>query len=119
VGLVQRQIEAAGFTTITLSNIPDLTASVGAPRTAAIEHPFGLNVGLPGDAAGQRAVLRATLGAIPAMDKPGSIQNLPFEWIEPAEKLNTHPSQLPPISQYIIRHPWAVARLINRNPPDP
>ena len=70
MGLVQRQIEAAGFSTITLSNIPDLTAAVSVPRIAAIEYPFGLTVGLPGDETGQRAVLRAALAALQEMSAP-------------------------------------------------
>ena len=43
--------------TITLSNIPDLTAAVSTPRVAAIEYPFGRTVGQPGGSAGQLAVL--------------------------------------------------------------
>jgi hypothetical protein len=43
--------------------MPELTASSGAPRIAAIERPFGLTAGLPGDASGQLAVLRAALKA--------------------------------------------------------
>jgi len=49
VGLVQREIEAGGFTTISLSMMPELTKSAGVPRIAAIEHPFGLTLGLPQD----------------------------------------------------------------------
>ena len=64
MGLVQREIEAAGFSTISLSMMPELTASAGAPRIAAIEHPFGMTLGRPGDVAGQLAVLRATLRAM-------------------------------------------------------
>jgi hypothetical protein len=41
--------------------IPEFTASVGAPRVAGIELPFGRPLGLPGDRAGQRGVLHATL----------------------------------------------------------
>ena len=48
MGLVQREIEAAGISTISLSMMPELTQSVGVPRIAAIEHPFGLTLGLPG-----------------------------------------------------------------------
>jgi hypothetical protein len=44
--------------------MPELTASTGAPRIAAIERPFGLTLGLPGDASGQLAVLRAALHAL-------------------------------------------------------
>ena len=80
VGLVQRDIEAAGFSTISLSMIPELTASAGAPRIAAIEHPFGVTLGRPGDAAGQLAVLRTAVRALEAMLTPGAIAHLPFDW---------------------------------------
>jgi len=56
VGLVQREIEAARFSTISLSMTPELTASVGAPRIAAVEHPFEMSLGLPGDAVCQLGV---------------------------------------------------------------
>ena len=117
VGLVQREIEAAGFSTIALSHIPDLTASCGVPRLAAIERPSGVGFGAPGDSAGQSAVLRATLDALAQIDAPGTVVPLPFAWQEPAEKLNLHPTQQPPIVQYITRHVWDLPRLLRRDPP--
>ena len=116
VGLVQREIEAAGFSTISLSMIPELTASAGAPRIAAIEHPFGMPLGRPGDAAGQLAVLRATLQAMEAMAEPGAVLHLPFEWTS-TEKLALGPPVAPPIARYLVRHPWALPRFLNRTPP--
>jgi hypothetical protein len=116
VGLVQREIEAAGFKTISLSMIPELTASAGAPRIAAIEHPFGMTFGMPGDAAGQVAVLRATLQALEGIAKPGGVMHLPFKW-ESTEKLTLGPPVAPPIAQYLVRHFWALPRFLNRTPP--
>ncbi len=116
VGLVQREIEAAGFSTISLSMIPELTASAGAPRIAAIEHPFGMTLGPPGDAAGQLAVLRAALRAMEAMAEPGGVVHLPFEWTS-TEKLALDPPVAPPIARYLVRHPWALPRFLNRTPP--
>jgi len=118
VGLVQRRIEAAGFNTITLSNIPDLTAAVCAPRIAAVEYPFGLTVGLPGDQSGQKAVLRATLTAAQEMTVPGSVRHLPFALPESASNLNTHPPESPPIVKYIVRHPWHLPNLWRHEIPD-
>ena len=116
VGLVQREIEAAGFSTISLSMIPELTASAGAPRIAAIEHPFGMTLGRPGDAAGQLAVLGAALRAMETMPKPGEIVHLPFEFTS-AQKLALGPPVAPPIARYLVRHPWALPRFLNRTPP--
>jgi hypothetical protein len=117
VGLLQREIEAAGLATITLSNIPDLTASVGAPRIAAIEYPFGRTVGNCGDSEGQRAVLRETLEALVELEAPGSITHLPFAWPEPPKRTRSHPSQPPPIVQYLRTHPWHLPNLITRDVP--
>ncbi|MGO9260310.1 MAG: hypothetical protein ACLQU1_28985 [Bryobacteraceae bacterium] len=116
MGLVQREIEAAGFSTISLSMVPELTASAGAPRIAAIEHPFGMTLGRPGDAAGQLAVLRATLRAMEALAEPGGVVDLPFKWTS-TEKLALGPPVAPPIARYLLRHPWDLPRFLNRTPP--
>jgi hypothetical protein len=117
VGLVQREIEAAGMSTITLSSIPDLTAAVSVPRLAAIEHPLGYLLGQPGDGEGQRAVLRSTLQALGEMTVPGSILHLPFEWPQSARRLSARPPKAPPISRYLLRHPWHIPNLFSRDVP--
>jgi hypothetical protein len=116
VGLVQREIEAANFSTISLSMIPELTASAGVPRLAAVEHPFGLTLGLPGDAARQLAVLRGALGALVDISKPGETVHLPFDW-DVNLKLSTEAPELPPIARYLVLHPWQLPKFLNRTPP--
>lgn len=118
MGLVQREIEAAGFTTITLSSIPDLTASVSVPRIAAIEYPLGRALGQPDDVAGQMAVLRATLQAVESITTPGGIVHLPFEWPESPKEVDAHPPESPPIVRYLVRNPWSVPRLLRRDVPE-
>ena len=117
MGLVQRKIEAAGISTITLSNIPDMTAAVGAPRVAAIEYPFGRTVGQPDDIPGQLAVLRATLQALEEMHTRGEIKHLPFEWPETPKQARSHPPDAPPIVKYLQRRPWDLRRLFTRDVP--
>ena len=117
MGLVQREIEAAGLSTISLCMMPELTTSVGVPRMAGIEHPFGLTLGRPGDAVRQLAVLRATLRALEEISQPGTVMHLPFEW-DRGEKLNIHPPETPPIARFLRRHPWYVAKFLNRTPPE-
>jgi D-proline reductase (dithiol) PrdB len=90
--------------------------STGAPRIAAIEYPFGMTLGQPGDTAGQLAVLRATLQAMKTMTEPGAVVHLPFEWTS-TEKLALGPKVAPPIAQYLLRHPWALSWFLNRTPP--
>jgi hypothetical protein len=87
------------------------------PRIAAIEHPFGLTLGLPGNAAGQLAVLRAALRALEEVSQPSTVVNLPFEW-NSSEKLNIHPPEDPPIARFLRRHPWYVPKFLSRTPPE-
>ena len=75
-------------------------------------------MGLPDDADGQLAVLRATLQALAAISEAGSVVDLQREWNH-GVGLNTHPPQPPPIVRYLKRHPWAIPRFFNRTPPEP
>lgn len=117
MGLVASKIEAAGISTICLSNIPDLTASVGVPRLVAIEYPFGRTLGIPGDALGQMEVLRATLAAGLHIKEAGGIRHLPFRWPETKAQAKTDPPEPPPIGPYLKRRPWHLPNLINREIP--
>jgi hypothetical protein len=116
VGLVQREIEAAGISTVSLSMIPELTGSVGVPRMAAVEHPFGLPLGQPGDTVRQVAVLRGALAALAEISRPGETVHLPFDW-DSSLKLDIDPPQPPPIAVYLTRHPWQLPKFLNRTPP--
>ena len=84
---------------------------------AAIEYPLGRTLGQPGDAAGQKAVLRATLHALETMAQPGSVTHLPFEWPEPPKQVRNHPLEDPPIARYLARNPWFLPKLLSRNVP--
>jgi hypothetical protein len=118
VGLVASRIEAAGISTICLSNVPALTASVGVPRLVAIEYPFGRTLGFPGDARGQMEVLKATLAAGLEMEERGGIRHLPFVWPETKAQARAHPPEPPPIATYLKRHPWHLPKFIAREIPD-
>jgi D-proline reductase (dithiol) PrdB len=114
VGLVAREIEAAGFSTVVLSQLPAWTAAVGAPRIAAIEHPFGQTVGAPGDGAGQTAVLRATLAALVEIQEPGTVRHLPFRWSGPEPEDGPEP----PIVAAIRERPSLYRKLLAGDIPD-
>ena len=107
------------MSTITLSSIPDLTSAVGVPRLAAIEYPLGYLLGQPGDRMGQTAVLRSTLQALAEIREPGSVSHLPFEWPASARRLSARPPKTPPISKYLLRHPWLIPNLFSREVPAP
>lgn len=58
----------------------DITASVCPPRAAYFHAPLGHQTGAAGDAAGQRAIVRAALEATAAMQTPGSIVRIASTW---------------------------------------
>jgi hypothetical protein len=102
-----------------MSMIPEFTASVGAPRVAGIEFPFGRPLGLPGDRAGQRAVLRAALEVLEGARGPGTVMSLPFTGPQTARQARAEPPIPPPIVQMIKRKPWLALRLMARDIPEP
>jgi hypothetical protein len=80
VGLIAREIERRGVPTLSMSSAYSITAAVKPPRAAFLDFPLGHTAGKPGDAAGNRAILRAALGAFETLREPGGIVRLPFEW---------------------------------------
>lgn len=117
MGLVQREIEAAGFTTVVISTIPDLTASVSVPRLIAVEHPQGRTLGPCGNRERQSAVLSAALQAAARMQTPGAREDLPFVWPETPAQARSHPAQPPPIAGYLRQHPLLLPKLLSRDIP--
>lgn len=113
MGLVQRQVEAAGIATVSLSMIPELTVGVGVPRVAGISYPMGRPMGRPGDADGQRAVLRAMLQLVVDARPPETLAYLPFEWPESVAKARGTLEDPPPISKLLKKKPWLLRDLIS------
>lgn len=90
-------IEEAGISTVVLNMMPAYQPSVGAPRVAAIAHPFGRPYGDVGDAATQRAVLRAALRVLETARTPGEVVHLPFRWHEEPKATKWEPDEPSPI----------------------
>ena len=86
------------------------------PRVAAIEHPFGQNVGPVGDGETQMDVLRATLKALEEIQDSGIILHLPFEWPESLDEGEL--KEPTPIAAYLMKHPFQVMKLIRQKIPD-
>ncbi len=58
----------------------DITEAVAPPRSVYVHAPLGHQTGAPGDAEGQRAIVRAALEAGLAIQRPGQICPLPWRW---------------------------------------
>jgi hypothetical protein len=116
VGLAAREIEKAGMSTVVLSVMPEVTAATGAPRVVGVSRPPGCPLGDPGDAGGQRAVLRAALEALEHIEKPGGRLDLDVQG--PPRGQRYHPAEMVPIVALIRRKPWLAAKLLSGDIPD-
>ena len=86
---------------------------------AEIEFPFGRPLGLPGDRAGQRAVLQATLEVVSVAPAPGTVLQLPFRWPQAPREAGGDQPVPPPIVQLLKRKPWLALRLLAHDIPEP
>ena len=116
MGLVQYEIEKAGFSTISLANVPDFTVATCAPRIAAIERPFGRVVGEPGDREGQMVVVRGALEALKGIEQPGEVVDLQFSW--DGKQVTDADVPPPPITTYLMKHMRQALRFMRRDIPE-
>ena len=65
---------------MTVAVLREMAVKTPAPRNAYVPFRLGQVFGVPGDAAGQRAVLWAALGLLITAHEPGAIVDLPFRW---------------------------------------
>ncbi len=92
--------------------LPAFTRVVGTPRVAGLAYPFGRSLGQPGDAEGQRAVLRSALRGLEVIDRPGGAVQLPFVWPEPPAKARGKLKEPPPIARLLQQKPWLLLRFL-------
>ncbi len=81
-GLIQREIEEAGIPTVGVSVCPDITYHLQVPRAVALRFPMGNPFGSSMDASMQSRVLRDALSLLHAVQAPGEIVHLPYEWVK-------------------------------------
>lgn len=80
LAVIQRHLETAGLSTISLTTEPELTKLVKVPRAMGVDFPPGCPVGEPGDRDKQLKVLREALDYLTAMTEPGTVWKSPFKW---------------------------------------
>jgi D-proline reductase (dithiol) PrdB len=86
VPVLARTLEAAGLSTILVTNMPFWAERVGVPRTLAVEFPFGHILGQPHDAALQVRVIGHALDVLETSAQPGTIVHSPETWPVPVKK---------------------------------
>jgi hypothetical protein len=106
VPVLARVFEAAGMTTIMVTNMPYWAEKVGVPRALAVEFPFAHTLGRPHDRDQQMRVIRQALDVLEAADAPGTIVHSEERWPAPLEEAlhDSHPEEPPPITRVMGRH---------------
>ena len=80
MGLLAREIEARGVTTVGLALVKEVALAAHAPRFLYLHWPFGHALGEPGNVAQQRTVIRDMLTMASSAPRPGLVIELPYRW---------------------------------------
>jgi hypothetical protein len=80
VGLIQREIEKIGISTIGISIVRQYTEKVKPPRSVFVAWPFGHPLGEPFNVEQQRMILMDAFKALYSIKTPGEIVDLPYKW---------------------------------------
>ena len=80
MGLLAREIEAQGVTTVGLALVKQVAVAANAPRLLYLHWPFGHALGEPGKITQQRSVLHDMLSMAVYASRPGLVIELPYRW---------------------------------------
>ena len=84
--VLARTLEAAGHSTILVTNMSFWAEKVGVPRTLAVEFPFGHTLGQPHNVTQQMRVIRQALEVLETAKAPGAIVHSPERWPVPQKE---------------------------------
>jgi D-proline reductase (dithiol) PrdB len=70
VGLIQRHIEYAGITTVSISLLREITEKTRPPRALFVPFPLGHPLGEPDNAELQTRIMRAAFALLSCNDSP-------------------------------------------------
>jgi hypothetical protein len=70
VGLIQRAIEYAGITTVSISLLRVITERIRPPRALFVPFPLGYPLGEPDNPNLQTRIMRAAFALLPRTDVP-------------------------------------------------
>ncbi len=104
--VLARIFEAAGMSTVIVTNMPFWSERVGAPRSLAVEFPFGHILGQPHNAGMQGRVILDALNLLETAAVPGAIAHFQEPWPEPLEAARraSEPEVPPPIAAHMGRY---------------
>jgi D-proline reductase (dithiol) PrdB len=79
-GLLARELERQGISTICAVTVKEIAQQVRIPRGAFIHFPFGRTLGRAGEVALQESIVSDLARALRTLDRPGKIVDLPYRW---------------------------------------
>jgi hypothetical protein len=86
VPVLARTLEAAGLSTVLVTNMPFWAEKTGVPRTLAVEFPFGHMLGQPHDVPQQMRVIHQALEVLEVTGTPGEIVHCAEHWPVPQKQ---------------------------------
>lgn len=79
-GLVAREFELHGLSTVMVANVREIVEQVHVPRAVFVNFPFGRPLGRAKDKATQRRVLDEMIAALRTHGRPGKIRDAGLVW---------------------------------------
>jgi len=70
VGLIQRVIEYAGISTVSISLLREITEKIRPPRALFVSYPLGYPLGEPNNAALQTRIMQSAFALLTRTDAP-------------------------------------------------
>jgi D-proline reductase (dithiol) PrdB len=80
VGLLARELEAAGISTILIGVSPEAVEKVAPPRALLLRFPLGHVLGEPGNRVQQLTILQDALAVLETAQAPDTIVTSPYRW---------------------------------------
>lgn len=80
MGLIAREVEAAGIATVCIIGLREIAEQVRPPRAVHLKWPFGHPLGEPGNRAQQLSVIHYALTALYTAEEPGTILDPGWRW---------------------------------------
>lgn len=114
--VLARTFEASGMSTVMVTNMPFWAEKVGAPRTLAVEFPFGHLLGQPGERELLLRVIHEALEVLITARRPGTIVHSDEKWPTSLEVAlqASRPETPPPIAAEMGRHIGSFLRGLRR-----
>lgn len=82
MGLIARELESNGISTVTLNMYLEIAELVVPPRTVSVNFPFGAPFGDPNNKKLQLKVIRESLKVLEETAEKGQIKQLSYDWRE-------------------------------------